>query len=255
VSFRFWLQAKHESGRKHVGRPKRGSTQGKPVPKGRFGDAARSAEIQTRIDQAPHFECLAKKPLYRLMQDFLDDVVSKESAARVEAEEQCPKPSLPNMSLGKGAKRLLHSVSEAYLTNLFLRASMVAGHAKRATVEPCDFKLLEALSAVPDLAGMPHVSLEENEKGVGKRPISESDSDEYFVRQPLPKALKHASDTDSLDRLAKQPVLGIFAEMFPTEEPLAVSGGTALARQAACSASGSETVCLVTGSCKLCGPH
>ena len=180
--------------------------QGKPVPKGRFGNAARSAEIQTRIVQAPHFECLAKKPLYRFMQDVLDDVVSKQSAARVEAEEQSPKRSLPNMSLWKGAMRLLHSVSEAYLMNLFLRASMVAGHAKRATVEPCDFKLLDALAEVPDLAGMSHVSLEENEKSVGKRPMSESDSDEYFVRQPLSKALKHASDTETaLDRLAKQP--------------------------------------------------
>ena len=123
----------------------------------------------------------------RLMQAVLDEIVS---TGEVEGDE-------PKMSLGKGAKRLLHSVSEAYLTNLFLRASMVAGHAKRHTVELSDFKLLDALSEGPDLAGMSHVSLLESEQSHGKRPVSESDNDEYFVRKPLPKALKHASDTET----------------------------------------------------------
>ena len=101
------------------------------------------------------------------------------------------------MRLGEGAKRLLHSVSESYITNLFLRASLLAGHAKRSTVEPCDFKLLESLSKIPDLAGMSHVSLLDSEKTDGKRPASESDNDEYCIRKPLPKALKHASDTET----------------------------------------------------------
>ena len=63
VSSRLRLQAKPESGRKHVGRPKRGSTQRKPVPEGRFCHNARSADIQTRTVQAPHFQCLPSKPV------------------------------------------------------------------------------------------------------------------------------------------------------------------------------------------------
>ena len=51
--------------------------------------------------------------LYRLMQAVLHDIVSTESPPTGEGDEQCPKRALPIMSLGKGAKRLLHSVSEA----------------------------------------------------------------------------------------------------------------------------------------------
>lgn len=57
--------------------------------------------------------------------------------------------------------RSIVAVTESYMSNLFLKASMVALHAKRMTVD--DLRLLAALKNVNELDGMSHVSLEASE--------------------------------------------------------------------------------------------
>eukprot|EP00438_Fugacium_kawagutii_P019465 Skav230468 [mRNA] locus=scaffold186:500088:500309:+ [translate_table: standard] len=49
---------------------------------------------------------------------------------------------ISDFRLKPGACRLLQALTESYMTNLFLKASMVAVHAKRMTVDERDLRLL-----------------------------------------------------------------------------------------------------------------
>ena len=181
--------------RRKRGRPKKGVKQQKPQVKGHYGDGARCADVQLALCQQPHFECIPRKSWDRIVKDILTKLL-EERCVEAKEDDLPESPCGPEVqNLGKGACRLLHAVSEAYIANLFVKAGMLASHAKRQTVNETDLRLLQALDDVKD-DDTTYVSLEPKESGQkisrkNKRDPEEFDGDS---EQPEPKSSKQSAE-------------------------------------------------------------
>eukprot|EP00438_Fugacium_kawagutii_P026960 Skav236617 [mRNA] locus=scaffold1476:212992:214389:- [translate_table: standard] len=143
-----------------AGRPSKKERKRKAPVKGRYGDGARCAEVQLKICQQPEFECIPRKTFDRCVRDMFQEVLQQLMASSMENGVE---RDISDFRLKPGACRLLQALTESYMTNLFLEASMVAVHAKRMTVDERDLRFLAALKQVNELDGMSWVSLEKSE--------------------------------------------------------------------------------------------